>query len=168
MSAITAFIVGHNLGDIASVIGLPLTLLGLGLTLLVALRAKRAAQAASVAVSELRDTLRKLHTVADLSAVMASMEEIKRLHRAAAWAVLPDRYAMLRRTLISIRTSNPALNEEHQASLQNAVQHLRDFEGKVERALASKGPTPDPARLNQIVSAQMDKLEDLLAAIKLA
>jgi hypothetical protein len=94
------------------------------------------------------------------------MNEIKRLHRVEAWELLPERYAALRAMLISVRSSNSDLPEDQRATIQGAIKHFNDFEVTVERSISSKKPLPNPARLNAILSEQIDKLTEILAAIK--
>jgi hypothetical protein len=93
------------------------------------------------------------------------MNEIKRLHRVEAWAILPDRYAALRNMLISIRSMNPSLREEYRIAIQNALQQFSDIEKAVERSLVSNKQL-NRARLNAIVTTQVDKLIEILEEIK--
>jgi hypothetical protein len=94
------------------------------------------------------------------------MNEIKRLHRAEAWVVLLDRYAALRGMLISIRSMNPDLQAEYRTAIQNALQQFSDIEKTVERSLASNKQPTNRARLNEIVSIQVDRLVEILEEIK--
>ena len=93
------------------------------------------------------------------------MNEIKRLHRVEAWVILPDRYAALRNMLLSIRSMNPDLREEYRTVIQNALQQFSDIEKAVERSLVSNKPL-NRARLNAIVSVQVDRLIEILEEIK--
>jgi hypothetical protein len=94
------------------------------------------------------------------------MREINGLHRAAAWSVLPDRYAALRQSLISIRSANPDLLPEHQAVLQGTVTHLSEMERKVDRALIGNTVPAAIPKMNEILSQQMDKLTEVHSAIR--
>jgi ribosomal protein S13 len=151
-----------NWGDLASVAGIGLTLVGFTLTLVGVVRAKKAAELAKTAAVEVKTSLLLVDTVADLASALAMMEEIKRLHRAAAWPVLPDRYSILRRLLIRIKSSNHLVDAESQRSIQLAIEQLMTVEQRVDTALA-RGDTPsNPAKLNQVVSAQIDSVEVVL------
>ncbi len=81
--------------------------------------------------------------------------------------MLPERYSMLRRTLIAIRSTTPRLTDKQGAVLQGAIQHFSLLEEKVERALKGGKPLPDSTRLNKIVSMQADQLGEVLGALKL-
>lgn len=153
-------------GDLASVSGVLLALIGFAATLWGVLKAKSAAESASAAAQSTRTTLLLIDTVADLSSALAMMEEVKRLHRAAAWAVLPDRYSALRRQLIRIRSSNHLVQPEHHGILQTAIAQLLSVEQKVDVALARGTPPPSTAKLNQVVSTQIDSVESVLRTLQ--
>jgi hypothetical protein len=153
-------------GDLASVADLFLSIFGFALTIFGVWRSKKSAQRAEEAVERMRKVILRSDTIADFSAVLTVMEEIKRLHRVNAWHLLPDRYSLLRRKLVTIRTANAGFSEEHQTALQSAVQHFTSIEQRVERSLASNTAPPNAAKLNQIVSAQIDRLEEVLTTLK--
>lgn len=155
-----------NWGNLASVSGLVLSLLGFGLTLWGVWRSKSAAEAAQEAALKAKDAIVRSQTIMDFSAALVMMEEIKRLHRVSAWSILPDRYSLLRRMLIAIRGANPDMSDEFKAHMTGATQQLADCESVVEEFLASSGDKPNPARLNAIVSVQVDKLSEILEALK--
>lgn len=72
----------------------------------------------------------------------------------------------LRRVLISIRGANPSMSDEFKAHMTGATQQLADCESVVEEFLASGGDKPNPARLNAIVSVQVDNRSEILEALK--
>jgi hypothetical protein len=148
LDTLTKFIEDHW-GDIASVVGVLISLIGFGITIWGVLRSKNAAQRAEEAAKDVRQSLLKVDTVMELSAATTIMEEIKRLHRASAWVVLLDRYSTLRRLLISIKSANPQLADEHLSALQSAVQHFTDIERKVERSITAGNNPPNVASLNE-------------------
>lgn len=94
------------------------------------------------------------------------MDEIKRLQRAAAWQILPDRYATVRRLFIEIRSVSDSAPDEHREALSGAIQHLKDIEDKVEKSLQNGGKTPNVVSLNAIIGQQRDKLAEVLEAMK--
>ena len=153
-------------GDIASVVGLIISIVGFIVTIRNVKRSKTAAQRAEEAATQTRDAIIRAETIIDFSAALTIMDEIKRLHRAGAWNYLPDRYSTLRKMLISIRTANITLSVQHQTALQGAIQHFSNIERRIERALISNSAKPDAAKLNAIVSTQIDKLSEVLTAIR--
>lgn len=160
------YIVKNNWGDIASVIGLIITIISFIVILINVLRSKRAAEQARKAVAQVRDDLLKVDTVAEFSSALSYMEEIRRLHRKEAWEILPDRYSALKRSLISIKGLNPDMPDKYKRAIQSAIQIFSSIEGRVETALSRKESPQDVAELNQIISKQIDKLQQILVEIK--
>jgi hypothetical protein len=156
----------RHLGDAASIIGLLVALIGFSFTLFGVWRSKKAAEMAQEEVRSVKQAIARSSTIADFSAAVTTMNEIKRLHRAEAWVILPDRYAALRNMLISIRSTNPDLQVEYRTAIQSALQQFSAIEKTVERSLASNKPPTNRAKLNEIVSVQVDRLIEILEEIK--
>jgi len=94
------------------------------------------------------------------------LEELKRSQRSNQWASLPDRYALLRKTLIGLRESRD-LKEHHLTILQDTIVNLRDIEDAVEKALPA-APSNSYARFNALLSDNIDEPVRVLAEIKLS
>lgn len=58
-----------------------------------------------------------------------------------------------------------ALDDDQHAAIQNALVNLADIEKRVERALAAKNPI-NPARINGIISGDIDNLLTVLTKLK--
>ncbi|HEY3281192.1 MAG TPA: hypothetical protein VGN26_02885 [Armatimonadota bacterium] len=163
------YVVAHHWGDVASVVGLPLTLGGLALTLLAALRARQAAQVAGIAVAELRSGLAYDDAVEVLSASIAMLEEIRYLNRIsvrdAQWLVL-ERCASMRRKLLTIDTAAGPLTGSHRTTIQNAVTHLRRLEKQLEKSMSQDDAVPDGVKTTQIVSRLLDNIEAVLREVR--
>lgn len=84
-------------GDVASVAGTGIGLIGFLITICLAMKAKNAAQAAQEAADSMKADFHRFDLVHDFAQVFAIMEELKRLHSANAWPILPDRYSTIRR-----------------------------------------------------------------------
>ncbi|WP_133510490.1 hypothetical protein [Candidatus Thiosymbion oneisti] len=155
-------------GDWASAIGLIVTLIGFGLTLVGVWRSKSAAEKAKQAVIDVQRDIRKIDTVAELSAAISAMNEIKALQRKAAWEILPDRYSTLRKALITVRSANvAALAEDQQIRLQQTITLSSNMEQDLKPYI--HGPNPKPkvvARWNATVSDHIDHLQEMLVRIK--
>lgn len=154
-------------GDVASIVGVGVSVVGFIGTIWAALRSRSAAVQAKEASEKTREDIHRSHAIADLSAAVSAMEEVKRLHRSGAWEILPDRYAELRKRLVAIKTENPDLAPGQKAALQGAIQRFAGMETKVEEALA-KGERPDDfPRLNRVVGQEVDSVQQVLAQIQL-
>jgi len=95
------------------------------------------------------------------------MAEVKRLHRLETWQLLPERYDVLRRSLIRIKASGPSLTEVQLSQIQSAIQHFASMEKQVEKYLAAPdGPKPSVPRMNGIITTQLDTLTELMSALR--
>jgi hypothetical protein len=141
-----------------------LSVLGFTVTIWGVLRSKKAAEAAATSANQTQERLRNLDTVMDFSSAITIMEEIKRHHRGNNWHILPDRYSTLRGKLISIKSDNAVL-EKHKTAIQNAISQFSDMERNVEKSLQDSSQLKI-AKLNDIVSVQIDSLNEVLSEIK--
>lgn len=96
---------------------------------------------------------------------MAIMDEIKRLQRHGTWGVLPDRYSDLRRRLVAIK-AQAELGESSRQILQSTIETFADLERRVERAVSSNTVPANPAKLNDIVSGQIDEVHAVLLTLQ--
>ena len=145
------------------------TILGFIVTIFTLLRTKTAAVAARQAAEGTRAQLSRVNTMAEFASEIAVMDEIKRLHRAGAWELVPDRYSVLRRQLASIQTLNPDLTEEQKTILGGAVVQFRTMEHQVETARAANRVTElNLARFNRTVTRQLDELDKVMLSIRQA
>jgi len=153
--------------DIASILALATGLIGFVVTIWNVRRSRDAANQAEAAAQEARDSILTFDTIQELSAATTTMDEIKRLHRAGYWTVLPDRYTSVRRLLGSILAGNPGLSDEGKSVLVGAIKQLGDIERLVERGLATDSNPGEVPKLNEIISKQADKLNSLLVALRM-
>ena len=156
----------RRLDSASSVIGLDLTALGFSFTIWKVLAAKSAAVLAHKAASDAQEAISKYDTVAACSSALAMIDEIKRHHRNAAWAVLPDRYSAPRRKLIEIRKVFPSLDADRQKSLQGAISQLSAMETAAEKHLARGADPPDVAKFNRIISKHADELAGVFISMR--
>jgi hypothetical protein len=130
------------------------------------LRSKSAARQAGQTALKIREDIKRMDTIAEISAAMVAIDEIKRLQRQEAWKILPDRYSALRRLLISIKNSNLDLPDKYKRGLQNTIQHTKDIEEQIDEKINENQKPSNTARLNAIISSQADTLQEILAEIK--
>lgn len=162
---IPKWLVPNGIGDVASIAGVIISIIGFVITIIATIRSKDAASRAEAASEAVRKNIRFLDSVVDFSTVIAQLEEIKRLHRQHAWSILLDRYATLRKVLISLRGQLVTLTSEQHAVIQSAITNLSQIEQRVERDLAAKLEI-NVAKVNLTISADIDKLTLLLGRLK--
>lgn len=162
----TAWLTSSKVGSVASVLGVLLSVMGFAITIRNVYVSRQAAERAEVASLETREALRLFDTIQELTSAVSALEEVKRLHRERAWNTLPERYSALRKSLITIRRSNPALSEDQQSRLQSAITFLADMEKRVERSLDDGQPIEKIARFNELASDHVVGLHELLLEIR--
>jgi hypothetical protein len=157
----------HELaGTWADVAGFTITITGFAATLWNVSRSKKAAIKAQEAAQAARDSIRRSDAIGDFSTAIAVLEDIKRAHRDKGLSAgLPERYATIRKQLIVLRASSNDLSDEHRVAIQDAIANLGTMEAKIDKALANKGELP-VARLNTVLSRDIDKLVDILSRLK--
>jgi hypothetical protein len=163
-SAALVWIVDHKIGDLASIAGVLISIVGFGLTVHGVRKSKNAAIRAEEAATAMRDSIRLLDTIIDFAAAISLLEEIKRLHRAQAWNALPDRYAALRKLLISVRRGVD-LRENQESMIQSAITNLLTIETQVEKAIGTN-TSPSVHKLNTLLSTDLDNLIAVLTDLK--
>jgi hypothetical protein len=110
-----------------------------------------------------------MNTVADFASILATIEEIKRLHRVRAWEISLDRYSFVRRLMVSVQESSPTVTEEQRAVLAGAIEQFRTMEQAVERVRSRNTHEHlDLARLNKIASRVLDDLNRVMISIRQA
>lgn len=155
----------YRIGDYAGLIGLLISLIGFYFTIKATLNSKASSEQATAAVESMRDDMRRGETVADFATALAIMEEIKRMHRSDSLTFLPDRYASLKKFLVSIRTSNPLLTEKDQIGIQSAIAKFSSMETLIETSIRNAKPI-EHAKLNGQMSRHYDVIQTLLVRIK--
>ena len=79
--AFTEWVESNSVGDVASLVGVCISLIGFAVTLWNVRRSRTAAQRAEEAARKTRRSIRILESVYDFAAAISMLEEIKRLHR---------------------------------------------------------------------------------------
>ena len=153
-------------GSIASLVGLVITVVGFFITIWNVRKSRTAAQQAREASLKVREDIRKIDTVSDLSSAISIMHEIKRLHRANEWIILPDRYSTLKKLLISIKVANPDLSETKKKSIQATIQQMTNIDKQIEKVVDGQEADVDVPKLNAIITKQVDRLEEVLIEIR--
>lgn len=156
----------NTVGDWASVVGVVIAVIGFIITIWGVWRSKNAAQEAKTAADKVRADMLRANTVGEFASALSEMEEVKTLHRQSLWALLPQHYSALRKSLILIKGSNPDLSDEQRAVLQGAIQYLASIERQVEKSTAGGGQPLNVPKLNALVSSQIDKLHEVLVEIR--
>ncbi|WP_321392262.1 hypothetical protein [uncultured Desulfuromusa sp.] len=114
------------------------------------------------AVEKSRSDMRKTDTVVDVAIVVSEMEEIKRLHREKSITVLPYRYTNLRKSLISIRSSNETLDDADKRVIQSVISFFSVLERDIDAKIKNDNHDIDFPKINNLISDHSDKLQEVL------
>jgi len=156
----------NSWGNVASVAGLLISLIGFIITIFVSLRAKRAAELASLAAEQAKAKILKQGTLFNFSSALAVMEDLVRLNRDKDWESILDRHSELGRILVELKDGSEGLSEEQLAIIQGCVQQLKIIENQIENHFSAGKPEPDIARMNRIVKNQITKLHGIATMLK--
>ena len=120
-------------GGIASLIGVFVSLFGLGFAILQILRLRGETRAARQATEETRRAFARETTSISLARVNERIEGLKDLHRRSEWNRALDRYPEISRMLIDIRVRHPEMSDEQRTTIQKvAVTQLNEMGKTVE------------------------------------
>jgi hypothetical protein len=157
----------NRVGDLSGVLGIFISLIGFAVTLIGVWRAAAAAEAARTAARAAKESITLLQTVVDFSLAISTLEAIKREHRLEQWALLPDRYAYIRKILITLRHSGVTMTDSQKGIVQNAIVNLSDIERTVERALAvGAAARLKTAKFNGLIANDIDQLQTVFVSLK--
>jgi hypothetical protein len=142
-----------------------ISLIGFAVTIIGVRKTKNAADSAAAAAEAARRSMKLYDALVEFSAVIATLEEIKRLHRQSAWALLPERYSASRKRLIALRESVPTLTDAQMRAVQTAISSFSEMEQRIEK-YQSQPDKLNTARLNAAVSEVIDNLLAVLSQLK--
>ena len=124
-------------------------------------RARSAAEAASRAATEARDSLVHRLSIGDLARVSSEIDRLKELHRNQQWQRALDQHPRVRQTLVEVRSRIHDQPAETVTAFQEAIAQLAEMESAVERALADPSQSPTSLALNPTLVSIQQTLDDL-------
>ncbi len=163
---LTEIICNNHLGDYASIIGLIVSIIGFSIAIINIYKSKTALEAAKTAVDEVKDDLNRFDVVTEITNSIREMEEIKRIQRSKTLQALPDRYALVRKSLINIKSNYSHLSNEQKIKLQEFITNCTVAETKIDKSLITDKNILGLEKLNQNISTYIDELQGILIEIK--
>lgn len=142
----------YRVGDLSSMLGVLISVVGFVVTVWNVLRSKAAAVQAREAAEEARRAVGYADVLAKVPRAVSLIEEIKRLHREQSMSLLVERYAHLRTTLIEVAASIDTLTSSENWLLQKAIQQLETMEGVADRYLQQGHGNLDVTSLNEYLN----------------
>jgi len=153
-------------GDIASMVGVLIALIGFGITIRNVRKSREAAGRAEIAANMALERVRYVDTVQNLSKAISIIEEIQRLNRAKEWKILLDRHLVFRGILTEIRGIATELGDDHRAFIQDGITQSNSMSNRIEIALDEDTEPTSVPRMNRILSKQVENLGIILAEMR--
>ena len=154
-----------NWGDVASVAGIIVSLVGLGWAIKEAHGAKSAATAAQLAANETRDRIaRHLQTV-DLQRAIGLIERLKTLHDSERWEASSEHYQTLRAMLSDVIARCPVSDTTTREKLANSRIAIRTIEDLARERGGRDLSEDERSSFNRILNATQSDMEELASSI---
>jgi hypothetical protein len=152
-----AFDRAYQLGDVASLIALAITIVGFAITIWQIQKSRTASEQARDAAHSARQQILRMNAVAELGVIIRDLQEIQGFHRDNTLSALPGRYTSVKLALIAVKGRTPELTERQQSEIQAAVQQIAGLEQTVEEAIAGTNIL-QVSRINRILRQQIERL----------
>ena len=151
----------------SSIIGTPLTLIGLFVAIITSIRSKSASDQAKSAVKKVREDILAFDIISDLSKTIYGLQEIKRSIRVSQLtSTIPDRFSDLRQALIAIRETITDLTDDEQIIFQDSISDLNSLESTVDNCLQNDNEKTDTPSILSSLSDITDSLQRVLAGLR--
>jgi hypothetical protein len=147
----------------ANFLGLFLSIVGIFTTIIKVREAKKVTEDS---VNKVREDFKRYDTISDLSTAISLIDEIKRLQRQSDYSILLDKYSLLFKLVVLIKTNHPNLNENQQTILQSSMMQIKKNENAIEKGLAKGLDTIDISRLNNSLTKTLGILFEFLASLR--
>ena len=154
-----------NWGDVATVIGIIVSLGGFAWAINEARGARSASQAAKEAASETRDQIASYLQTVDLQRAIGLIERIKTLHDNDRWEAAREHYQALRAMLSDVIARCPEHQTEVRGKLATARAIIRDTENFVRDRVGQEIEDQSRSQLNQSLNDIQSDLEELASAM---
>ncbi|MBU1003152.1 MAG: hypothetical protein KKE73_11610 [Proteobacteria bacterium] len=143
-------------------IGTILALAGLIFSFLAYRQAKRAKKAAA----EAKSAVYSIDSISGLSHAATSIAEAQNHMRSGNLSILPDKFLSAIKHVSSTRNSCPGLEENEKEDLLQVTTQLRNAKNAIEVSLEKNKKLNEVARLNKILTDQIESLQAILGAVK--
>ena len=153
-------------GDIFSVIGVVVSMVGLFWAVREAKGARSAASAAEKATIETKDSIGRHLVTIDLQRAVGLIQRLKLLHSANRWDAALEQYQSLRAIISDIIARYPELDTEIRRRLSLARHQIRRMEDLVEDSAGQGLETDEWAPLNHRLNEIQSDLESIASTME--
>ena len=151
----------NELGSIASIVGLPLSLIALVFAIYHLLRLRGETRAAKEAAQEAQRLVMRETTGTDLTRLSERIQGLIGLMRSGDRERALERFPDIRNLFVDIRRNHPNVSPEHRSQIQKALNDLRYMQNVLE---SSEGVIPIDSRaefIDKLIETQNTLLLDL-------
>jgi hypothetical protein len=166
MNTFYTFLTTYHIGDFAGILGLIVTIVGFIITIVNVIRSKTAAEQTELAVTRIREDMKRIDTVSELSAAVSTLYEIRRMNLQKDLPMLPERCLSLRKNIVTLRASYEHFCDNEKKTLQDTIASLSRIENDVLLVIKTSNFTHDIAGLNKKINKHIDDILTLLVKIK--
>ena len=156
----------NHWGNISSVIGVVVSVVGLAWAIREASRARSAAQSAEQAAIEARNSIGHRLAATDLQRAIGLIQRLKSLHREGYWEAALEQYQSLRAIISNITARRPDLNPEIHQLLASARENISEMEDHVETQVSRELEPDNLNVLNRQLNTIQSNLERISSSIE--
>lgn len=152
-------------GSIASLVGVAVSLGGLGFAIWQLTRLRGETRAAREAAESTRRAIRRELSSTELTRLDERIQGLKELHRTGNRQGCLDAYAEIRHLLLEIRRRHPGLSDQERSGILRAIDQISEMEAAVEGVEGEIAPdmvASFNAELTDFQSNLLPQLEDQL------
>ncbi len=124
-----------QIADYATLIGLPITIIGLVVALLQIRKVKKSSELSTLAIKGFRKDLTNYNTIGLFAETLTSISEIKKLIRTNSYIYVPDKLHEVRLKILSIQESNIEFNRKQTNIFRDAISTFSLLESNYEHKL---------------------------------
>lgn len=146
-----------TVGSIASLAGLPLSLLGLGFAILQLRKLRGETRAAKEAAESVERAVRRDWTNTESARLYGKIEQLKDAHRTGDQSRALSQYADIVESLLDVARRHPDLPENVERDIFHAIEQIQEMESKSE-GMEFGIPLDDARAFNRTLSAMQRTL----------
>lgn len=156
----------YYIGDLASIAGLGVALIGFTATLINVFRSKKAAEQAREYAAGMKKYMSQFDATKELTESISILSEIKRLMAKGDWKNILEKFINVRIKVVGIKESLPDLQDEQKTLMQSVIQSTRIIEGTIAYYKENEEETEDSKKLYLETSKIIDKLQKVQFSLR--
>lgn len=153
-------------GNVASVIGLAVSVVGFCLTIWGVITAKNAAKRAEAAANNARRRILKSQAVEDCTRAILLMGQIKSMYLNSEWTIVLGKFTELQSILVELTNKEIGISSQEIDFITNATTVLGQMENRIVRVVVNGKPPPDIGKVHETIQHHINDLQRVAISIK--